>query len=113
MDKNATPKKYIIPSQKRAIDSNQKRVASLCPSIDSSFFVGNKETIELLSSYGWNKIESKNEYMISFRQEETNKRMNVYNTGTITIQNPTTGNGYGKCFVHKDIYSIEKLESIL
>lgn len=44
------------------------------------------EITELCSALGWVPIPSKNNYMISFKQEESGRRLNVYyTTMTVTI----------------------------
>ena len=47
-----------------------------------------KEQItELCEGMGWFSIPSKNPWMISFKKEETNQRINVYfTTMTVTIE---------------------------
>ncbi len=45
------------------------------------------EIVELCQAFGFLSIPSKNPYMISFRQEETSRRLNVYFTNmTVTIE---------------------------
>ena len=46
-----------------------------------------EEIRELCQAYGWIEIISKNIYMLSFKREETNERLNIYfTTMTATVQ---------------------------
>lgn len=64
---------------------------------------------EILNSYGWLEIESRNPYMKSFRKEETRRRLNFYyTTNTFTIDYED-----GTCKVHRQVDTPEKLEEII
>lgn len=68
-----------------------------------------KEMSELLGAYSWISIPSKDPYMISFRKEETEERMNMYfTTMTITIQALKKF-----CKTFKKVDSLERLEEII
>lgn len=71
-----------------------------------------EEIKNLAGAYSWLPIESKNKYMISFKHEETEARMNIYfTTMTITIQWPYELNKKPKSY--KKVNSLEELENIL
>ena len=62
---------------------------------------------ELLETYGWESIESKNKHMYSYKKGD--KRLNHYfTTGTITIQGDD-----GICHKFYKVDSDEQLEDIL
>ena len=65
---------------------------------------------ELCKAYGWVDLgPQKNWWLISFQQEDSGKRMNVYYTkGTVQIQGKDR---YG--VVHYMVDSVEKFEKIL
>lgn len=66
----------------------------------------------LLETYGWLPIESKNQYMVSFRKVTEDgdvMRMNIYHTGTVQVQ---VGAGYSGGRVVRDV-DINALEDIL
>lgn len=64
---------------------------------------------ELAGAYGWNPIESKNKYMISFRRDENPERMNIYFT-TMTV---TIDKSDGMCAVYRGVSSLAAFEDIL
>ncbi len=68
-----------------------------------------KENIkELCEGLGWVSIHSRNPYMISFMQEETNRRLNVYfTTMTVTIEDEGHHQSH-----HRDV-TLEELEKLL
>lgn len=63
----------------------------------------------LCETFGWVSMgKQKNPYMISFRHEETNRRINIYFTRmTVTIED---SNGFQRH--HKEV-SLIKLEELL
>jgi hypothetical protein len=62
---------------------------------------------ELLETYGWISIESKNKLMNSYKKED--KRLNHYfTTGTITIQGDD-----GECHKFYKVDSDEQVENII
>lgn len=66
-----------------------------------------KDIRELVGTYGWVEIPSKNIYMISFSKDESKERMNVYfTTMTVTIDGKD-----GSCIVHRkvDVNQLEKI----
>ena len=67
-----------------------------------------ESVIELLSAFGWIDIrQEENPYMLSFKNEQNEKRINYYfTTGTITCQ------GEIFCSVYKNI-TLEGLEDKL
>ena len=66
------------------------------------------EITELCEALGWFSIPSKNPYMISFKQEETNRRLNIYFTNmTVTIEDDLHQQHH-----HKRV-DLEQLEMIL
>jgi len=68
-----------------------------------------KFTKELLECYGWKEIESKNPIMYSYKQENTNVRLNYYfTTGTVTQQTPA-----GKYKRWNGVHSDNEIEDIL
>ncbi len=63
---------------------------------------------ELCEGMGWTPIHSRNPYMISFLQEETKRRLNVYyTTMTITIEDMSHNQR------HHHHVTIEMLEKLL
>ena len=61
----------------------------------------------LLNAYGWEKITSKNNVMVSYVKDKF--RLNHYfTTGTVMIQSPS-----GVPEVHRGIFSDDKLEEII
>lgn len=65
----------------------------------------NNETIYcIIADVGYNEIPSKNQYMRSFTNHE--KRVNVYNTGTVQIQS-LEGSGGGT--ILKDDFTSDDL----
>lgn len=63
---------------------------------------------EILESFGWEQIISKNPYMESFEKEDM--RLNYYFTkGTTTIQSE----GLGMIVNQKDITTPEQMEKII
>lgn len=62
---------------------------------------------DLLKTYGWEEILSKNPYMKSYIKDD--KRMNYYyTTGTVQIQGKED---YQK--IHREIFKEEQLERII
>ncbi len=66
-----------------------------------------KNMKELAVAYGWQPIDSKNKYMISFVKGEW--RLNIYfTTMTVTKQSWDT-----PCKAYKDVYDLNVFEDLL
>lgn len=62
---------------------------------------------DLVRTYGWTEIPSKNNLMVSF-VDGSNRRLNIYVTWTFTIQGPD-----GICHTWREVDTLEKVEEIL
>ena len=67
-----------------------------------------QQIAELCEGLGWLPIHSKNPHMISFKQEETDRRLNVYyTTMTVTVEDDQHNQQH-----HRNV-DLEQLELIL
>lgn len=63
---------------------------------------------ELIKTYGWQPIESKNQYMVSYVNEANTKRINYYFTShTIQIQDKEKPRDPGKVLKNVDPEMLE------
>ncbi len=67
-----------------------------------------REIRELCQAFGFLPIFSRNPFMISFRQEETNRRLNIYFTNmTVTIEDKNHRQSH-----HRNV-TLEELEKLI